>query len=265
MEALVGSETGELAILADDGLIGTVYIEQGEICWAVDRRSSVTLAQRLCARSDVPVERLRETVDECLRTKEPLGETLVARGLVSAEALREVLFEHTSDALCRVSFAARELRFNPRARSYDPRFRFSGVDLVTHVARRWSPVWASHAEAVLAAACGDYASGFGFVREFGKPGLLVAHVRGTGLPVTGLPALYEDAAHVEVSCQRAFMRYRSVLFVNEEHSGTVVWRDGPVLFVGRTSGAAHLARMVAYLREHQPPSQTSSIGLGGTT
>lgn len=263
MQDLVGGETGELTILSDDGPIGTAYIEDGEICWAVDRRSSVTLAQRLCAHSEVPMERLRATVEECMRTGEALGETLVARGLVSAEVLREVLFQHTGDALCRVSFAASELVFAPRSRSYDPRFRFSGVDVVTYVARRWSPVWASHAEAVLAAACGDYAAGFGFVREFGKAGMLVAHLRGAELPVAGLPLLYEDAARVEVTCQRTFMRHRSVVLVNDEHAGTVIWRDGPVLFVGRTKGAAHLGRMVTYLREQEPASQTSSIGLSG--
>lgn len=261
IEATVGEGTGEVRVFGEQGPIGAVYVERGEVCWAVDLHSSMTLARRLCERSDVSVDRLRDTVADCLRTGQPLGETLVSRGVVTAEALRDVLFNHTSEALHRVSGSARDVRFARRTRSYDPRFRFASIDVLVHVACMASPVRAARAAAILESACGDHASGFAFSREFGGAGIVVAHMRGSDVPVVDILRLYEEATRLDMSCLRTVAHHRSVVLLGDDLSGTFVWRDGPFLVLGRTVGASSFARMLSFLRESDPSSQTSPIGL----
>ncbi|MGH9389823.1 MAG: hypothetical protein ACRD1Z_09420, partial [Vicinamibacteria bacterium] len=73
-----------------------------------------------------------EVYQECHRKDMPLGETLVARGLVSSEGLRCALRQHTAEAIARLSAAASltlTWAFN-RTRRYDAQFTFGTAELL---------------------------------------------------------------------------------------------------------------------------------------
>ena len=119
---------GELLVHGDD-VNGVVFVERGRICWAAARGLARRLTELLLDRA--PAAKLEELFRECQARGAPLGETLVDRGIVSAEDLRSALFVHTAESL--TALCRRPARMAWRARSghgYSPRFTFTTTELL---------------------------------------------------------------------------------------------------------------------------------------
>lgn len=89
----VEAQTAMLRVHGEDG-VGGVFVDEGRIAWAVAPGTSRFLADRLVS-AGVDRQIIRELVDEGRRTGVPLGQIVVSRGLMSAGAFAELLFEHT--------------------------------------------------------------------------------------------------------------------------------------------------------------------------
>lgn len=262
VESIAGGQTGEVGVSGSAARIGTIYVEAGEICWAAEVGSGRTLTERLLRRGSLDRSELEATFRHCQQTGAPLGEVLVERGHLSADAFRAALREHTWEALLGFAHLAGDLTFAARQRSYDPKFRFSACDLLLAAARRFSPEAVARATALLERACRESASGMAFNAELGGERWLVARVGECGFSASDLAVLAELASSLVLLGQRIGPYHEATALFGTNGDGTFVWRDGPFLLLARTGSAATSKAMLASLGElGGPVSQTSPLGL----
>ena len=134
IDGLPRGATGAFAFTDGDSSQGTVLIEDRRLCWAAssDMENRLTDLLRAQGQTPLPPTAFEEVYQECHRQNLPLGETLVARGLVSSEGLRCALRQHTAEALARISGAASlalTWSFN-RAKRYDAQFSYGTSELL---------------------------------------------------------------------------------------------------------------------------------------
>jgi hypothetical protein len=86
--------------LPDGSMAGAMLVEHGRVCWAMSQHHPRRLTDILVAENDnLTHAELNEVFALCRRDHMPLGETLVARGLVSLPVLHRALLRHTCEAL----------------------------------------------------------------------------------------------------------------------------------------------------------------------
>jgi hypothetical protein len=134
IDGLPRGATGAFSFSDASSLQGTVLIEDRRICWAAssDMENRLTDLLRGQGRTRLPPMAFEELYQECHRENLPLGETLVARGLVSGEGLRYALRQHTAEAIARLAGAASlalTWSFHP-TRRYDAQFTFGTSELL---------------------------------------------------------------------------------------------------------------------------------------
>jgi hypothetical protein len=130
VDELGESATGELALDVGEDAQGAVFIEKGRVCWAAARGLAGRLTELLAARSAVSVEQMESLYMACRTQGVPLGEHLVARGLLQPAGLSEALLQHTAESLrllCRTP--ARAAWFPRSGRGYSPAFTFTTAEL----------------------------------------------------------------------------------------------------------------------------------------
>lgn len=113
---------------------GTVLMKAGRICWASASDLRQRLTDRLRKQRTPPLKRaaLESVFEECKRSGEPVGQALVARGIVSEEGLRAALLGHTSEALAylgRAGAVYTDFVSHSTVRN-DMRFAFTPVELL---------------------------------------------------------------------------------------------------------------------------------------
>lgn len=134
LDALPRGATGALTFTDRDSTQGMVLIEDRRICWAAAAHMENRLTDLLRAQSETPLSTtaFEDVYRECHRKDMPLGETLVAQGLVSSEGFRRSLRQHTAEAIARLSAAARlNLTWaSNRTKRYDAQFTFGTPELL---------------------------------------------------------------------------------------------------------------------------------------
>ncbi|HET9627396.1 MAG TPA: hypothetical protein VFP84_38825, partial [Kofleriaceae bacterium] len=121
---------------ADGSLAGALLVERGRVCWAMSQRYKIFLTDILVEEQDtLSLDQLNELFATCRRDRLPLGETLVARGLVSLPILHRALLRHTCEALdCLIRDEAAPWSWVEHAGyGYHPMLTFSPVEVVTGV------------------------------------------------------------------------------------------------------------------------------------
>src|SRR5688572_27436364 len=78
-----------------------ILVENNRLCWAVAAGMRRRLHDILRSHSNLPIgdAELEALYARCRNDHQPLGETLVAEGLVSPEHLRAALKQHTVESL----------------------------------------------------------------------------------------------------------------------------------------------------------------------
>ncbi len=134
IDGLPRSATGAFAFTDGDKAEGTVLIEDQRICWAASSEMENRLTDLLRVQGLTPLSptAFEEVYQECHRTNLPLGETLMARGLVSREGLRSALRQHTAEAIARLAGAdSLTLTWSfHRNQRYDAQFTFGTTEIV---------------------------------------------------------------------------------------------------------------------------------------
>ncbi|HET7544749.1 MAG TPA: hypothetical protein VFK05_33005 [Polyangiaceae bacterium] len=91
-------QSGEF-ICASSAVEVHVHLQAGRVAWATDSRHAFAFTRHLQEHAALSLEQFRDVLEECRRSRLPLGETLVAWGLVSAEQVRAALRHQISCAL----------------------------------------------------------------------------------------------------------------------------------------------------------------------
>ena len=163
---------------ADGTMAGALLVERGRVCWAMSQRYPLHLTDLLVEEQDnLTLDQLNELFALCRRDHMPLGETLVARGLVSLTILHRALLRHTCEAL---DFLIRD-EASPWAwvehagYGYHPMLTFSPAEVVTGVRALSNPQLAARASARLAE-----------VVRPGQRGFAIERTRGAKVPMAQL-------------------------------------------------------------------------------
>ncbi|MBX3207304.1 MAG: hypothetical protein KF764_19815 [Labilithrix sp.] len=131
VDRLSHDAAGEILVAREGTLArGAVFVEGGRVCWAAARGLAPRLTELLIRSSGVDAETMESNFRHCKLAGVPLGELLVARGLVRDAELRAALLQHTiesMDALCHEDASA---SWRPRPGGYSPRFTFTTSEVL---------------------------------------------------------------------------------------------------------------------------------------
>jgi hypothetical protein len=132
LELSAQGATGELQCACESGRVH-VYLQRGRIAWASDGQHPRAFTGWLKQHAGLDLAVVEQAVAECRITRRPLGETLVAGQLATAEQVQAALRHQIGLAVhigeCR---RAGQTRFTPRSYGeYDPRFTFTAGEVIT--------------------------------------------------------------------------------------------------------------------------------------
>jgi hypothetical protein len=131
IDALPPRFTGEIRLSRSAGApLGIVFVEARRVCWAAARGLARRLSDLIAERARVAPSAMEQHYRHCQDEGIPLGEHLVGRGILPADALRTTLLQHTVECLEHVLVTTTSSTFVPRPGGYAPRFTFSTAELM---------------------------------------------------------------------------------------------------------------------------------------
>ena len=247
VDALGHDEVGELVVLREREITGGIFVECGRICWVAAKGRGRHLEELLAVAAGVAPSALSRHYHRCRETKVPLGEDLVARGIVTADALRSALLLHSAECLDLLCAPDTTAQWQPRRRGYSSKFTFSTTELVSRThALRWPEV-VETASSVLAthfrAHAGDW--GAALLRLDESPPVAIA-VMGA------YPEKALDLAHVaNISASALEANPHDALHLTIDGDGAqCAFRRNDCLFVGALGGGGP-RRLVELRNEHR--------------
>lgn len=240
IERLPDGATGALVFAAKDAPQGTVLVEENRVCWAAASNMEHRLTHILRHQSDSPLppEAIEEIYQECLRDGIPLGETLVERGVVTAEGLWRGLRQHTAEAICVLATTSNlaPIWASNRQRRYDAQFTFSTSELLSCAGAFGFEAQAEEAELTLKEITPREAVGLAYQADPTRE-LPLAHVSAQDWDCqelieigrwarSVLPAIDDDEGAPPA-------REEAVGVVDSDDGPTLrrAWRAGPLLYV----------------------------------
>jgi hypothetical protein len=248
VDELPAGATGVLRL----GPHGMILLESRKICWAVAGAMRWRLTDILRSQS-VPRLSKAAVEDVCQRAKrsgQPIGEALVASGLVSELGLRIALLKHTSEAIAQLARAgATPEGFTVHARAtYDPRFCFSPCELLAMLGALDDPARATAAHLELQSTLVEESTGAAFVRNTAAAGSLVVAVDGAcDFPVNDLVQVCNWVSGL-FDVARTFDPHACAARVSwGERTALVTWRARELAYVGFCRSRASAARLVSKL------------------
>jgi hypothetical protein len=135
LRALVDRKASGEFISASDVAEVHVYLQRGRIAWATDSEHPFAFTRYLQTSAGIDSEGFRDILESCKRERRPLGETLVAWGLVTRDEIRAALRHQLELALAHLrDGGAAQTVFLDRTRQfaqYDDGLTFSLEELLS--------------------------------------------------------------------------------------------------------------------------------------
>lgn len=106
IEKLSGQASGAYVVRdSKQQVCGTICVEHGRLCWAAAKGLASRLTARLCDLDvgDYRRSALHRLYRQCMDEQLPLGATLVQSRMVTEEAWRKALVQHTAESLLQLS------------------------------------------------------------------------------------------------------------------------------------------------------------------
>ncbi len=210
-----------------------ILVEDRRICWAAASNMENRLTDILRTRSEqpLPASSFEELYQECSRKNLPLGETLVARGLVSGEGFKSALRQHTAEAVGRLS-AAEGLTVSwasDSGKRYDAQFTFGTTELACCIGAFGCEGVAEEVARTLLKVTPDSSVGAAFLADEGHS-LPLAQVSADGWCCQSVVDLGEWA-RAALASGEGEESVGSVLGSDGVSSLKRAWRSGEILFV----------------------------------
>lgn len=247
VERLDAADSGILSFGLED--TGGVLVEDGRICWVEARGASRRLRDLLISHTNSDAAPLDEAFDRCRRDQKPVGETLVAEGLVGPAELERLLRQHSAECLLELCRAPLPTRWASHpGRGYAPRFTFRPVELLLGAVGVCFPEHRARALAGLAQVATERQRAAAFVFEAAQDRVLpVAELGGWG--VAELRVLAHLARAMPRASQDLGAEPSFTLACTQEGESALVWWDSGLLFTllcdDRASLAAATSRRLA--------------------
>jgi hypothetical protein len=226
----------------DGSVAGAMLVERGRVCWAMSQNYPRRLTDILIDEQDtLTYAQLNELFAMCRRDHMPLGETLVARGVVSLPMLHRALLRHTCEAL---DYLVRE-EASPwswvahSGYGYNPMLTFSPAEVLIGVRSIANPALAARALARLRELVRGDARGFAIERGAKIP-LAQIHCEAVDLVTLGDLAVHADevmAVAATIDVQVALAQLGELACAS--------WVEHDVLFVLLCDGELAFNRLLA--------------------
>ena len=146
VEALPQTAGGAFVVGPRETPSGMILVERNRICWTAASGMRQRLRDLLRTHCSTPIgeDALEATHAQCRVDGRPLGETLVNEGLVTAAQMRAAMKQHTAESLLALDAAysdddSGEWPFtwvDRSGRGYNPRYRFTGAEVLAAVGAR---------------------------------------------------------------------------------------------------------------------------------
>jgi hypothetical protein len=231
---------------------GLILLQSRKICWAVARSMRVRLTDILRSQSTPPLP--REAVEalyrECKASATPIGEALVASGLVTETGLRAGLLKHNGEGLIALaqSGAAPDSFVSHSKTGYDSRFAFSSSELLAMLGFGDDPARAAAAQLELAGALVEESTGAAFARSGTISGALVIAVdRGCDVAAADLVELCNWVAGLFDVARTSDPAIFAARIAWGASAALVAWRSKDVGYLGLCSSRAAAARLLSRL------------------
>ena len=229
---------------ADGAMAGALLIEYGRVCWALSARHARRFTDTLVAVQDTLTHaQLDELFLMCRRDRLPLGETLVASGLVSLSVLHRALLRHTCEALdCLLRDDASPWSWIAHSGyGYHPMLTFSPAEVLAGVRAIASPTVAARALARLREVVRADQRGFAIERHRGSK-VPVAQLHCEGMDLGALADLATYAGDLmdvtaTVGVEVALAQLGTL--------ACATWIEGSLLFVLLCDGELAFNRLLA--------------------
>jgi len=229
---------------ADGTMAGALLVEHGRVCWAMSRRYRIRLTDLLVAeQGTLCAAQLDEVVALCHRERMPLGETLIARGLVSLPVLHRVLLRHTCEALdCLVRDDASPWAWVEHSGyGYHPMLTFSATEVLAGVRAIANPPLAARALERLRAVVRADQRGFAIERASGAK-LPLAQLGCDGVDLALLADLAAQAHEVMAVATAVEL---DAAITELDGFACASWIEDNVLFVLLCNGELAFNRLLA--------------------
>ncbi len=249
IEMLPPSSTGALLFGPGARPFGSILLENGRVCWAGAAMLGSRLVELLRGKINpgASPSALEDTIRRCKAESTPLGEALVAGGLLSSDGLRDAFRQHTAEAMLALaglggeppSWIARKQRFAAQ-------FTFGAVELLASMGAALAPEAAEEARGEMEQMLRHGGYGVAFARGLGGAGGLfpVGEVQGSKLTLGeaaelgawGARAVRENAVVSGVP--------RLVAAMSAKGDALVAWLTGAVLYVVICPSPSSLAHVL---------------------
>jgi hypothetical protein len=233
IDALTRGASGALTFSERGSPWGTILIEDRRICWAAASNMQNRLTDILRTESEQPrpASSFEDLYQECSRKSLPLGETLVARGLVSSKGFKRALRQHTAEAVAHLAAAAGlTLTWtSDSSKRYDAQFTFGTTDLACCIGAFGCEEVAEEAAQTLLKVTPDSSVGAAFPADEARS-LPLAQVSADAWCCQSLVDLGEWA-RAALATGEGEESVRSVLGSDAVSSLKRAWRSGELLFV----------------------------------
>jgi hypothetical protein len=233
---------------------GLILLQGRKICWAVARSMRLRLTDILRSQSTPPLP--REAVEalyrSCRQSGKPIGEALVASGLVSEQGLRAALFKHNGEAIVALanSGALPDSFVVHSKTGYDPKFAFSSCEVLAMLGFAEDPARAAAAQLELGSVLVEDSAGAAFARSSAVAGaLLIAVDRGCEVAAADLVELCNWVAGMFDVARIADPQIFAARVAWGRSAAVVTWRAKDVGFVGLCRSRPAAARLLAKLAE----------------
>ncbi|MCE9578264.1 MAG: hypothetical protein K8W52_34375 [Deltaproteobacteria bacterium] len=246
VEELPDGATGSLMIQGGDSPGGAILVDDRQVCWIAANGMGRRLSDLLRAQAtrSLSTAELEDIVASCRETKEPIGQALLARGLITEVALVRALKRHSTESLIALAQGSPAVTWVPRERGFAPRHRLSTATLLAEVGAtaRWGGIapslgWLHE--------CG--ARGAAYARALGQQdGLLtpVAEIGMTELGARGLLELGSWTATTIEAVRRVEPEVPCAIFDDGRGHRCVGWHRGVLLHVAVCDDDIALSRVV---------------------
>lgn len=247
LERAESGGSGALVLRREDGsVVGAVLVERGRVCWAVCNDCSRRLSDILIEQApSLTAGLLTELVAECRRDQVPLGETLLARGLISQEVLRRAILLHTCLSLDHLMRAdAASWSWTPHSKQgYAPMLTFSAVEVLVGMSQASDPAASELAQEVLREASAPRLIALTLRRVPGGR-IPIAQLGGENLELGRLLALAQQADEMLAIATIADLQ---VAVLELEDLSFVVWGQGDFRHLLLCHGGLAFNRLLSHV------------------
>lgn len=250
IDKLPATSTGAFVFGPSSQPDGTILIERGRVCFAIESRAGKRLTDILRARIGPAASgsALDDIVRRCRAEGTPLGEALVTSGIVSSDGFRDALRQQTSEAM--LGLCQREqappVWIAHRRQRYDARFTFDAAELMASVGACCRPEFADRSRRELEIMLRPGGRGVAFMWAGASSSVLfpVGEKRGSGFSAQETIALGRWAMHVLEAklMQQSIPRLAAML--GPKGDSTVAWIAEGLVYVVLCDNPSSLAHVL---------------------